>query len=443
MPGGREIRFELETGVTFHDGRSFSSVDVQYTLDAIRSPGQDVDHLRPWLDEIFAVELITPREIRLVLKRPSGWVLRALAEIPILPYHIHSESGLNAGGRIVGTGPWQLASWKDGVVHLAPYGRYWGGKPAIPDLEFVYQPDAARALTEAKRGTYDVLPGLVPAHWPEQASAPGIAASFTALELRPPRLRYLAFDCAAPPTDDPRVRQAIGLLVDRKKLVRDAYDGLARPAAGPVWPGGPGDGPTPPAAELDPLAAAALLDEAGWRDSDGDGVREKDGERLRLVVLVIERPGSTGSGASAARRDPERGEVLDALRRAGVGLDVRAGSEAVVMNRLRAGDFDVAFLELAQPVDTDLSALLGTGGALNLGKCGTPRIDAALRALDETWEPASRVPLAGELAAAVAEAAPIAALVAPAPQGLIHRRVKGVVVWDGWIDLRKLTLTPD
>ncbi len=441
MPGGREIRFELEPGVKFHDGRAMTSVDVQFTLDAIRSPGKDVDHLRPWLDDIFAVELITPREVRLVLKRPSGWVLRALAEIPILPYHVHGE-GLNAGGRIVGTGPWQLASWKNGVVHLTRFGGYWGAAPAIDDLEFAYQPDAARALTDAKRGIFDLVPALVPAHWPEQASAPGIAASFTALELRPPRLRYLAFDCTTPPLDDPRVRQAIGLLVDRKKLARDAYDGLARPAAGPVWPGGPGDGPTPPAPELDPVAAAALLDAAGWRDADGDGVREKDGQRLRLDVLVIERP--TAGGHHGGRvRDPERGELLDALRRAGVGLDVRAGSEAVVMNRLRAGEFDLAFVELAQPVDTDLSAFLASDGASNLGKCSSPAVDAALRALSEVWEPAARVPLAGELAAAVADLAPMAALVAPAPQGLVHRRVQGVVVWDGWLDLRKLTLAPD
>ncbi len=443
MPGGREIRFELEPGVTFHDGRTMTSVDVQFTLDAIRTVSQHVDHLRPWLEAVEAVELITPRELRLRLRRPSGWVLRALAEIPILPYHIYS-GGFGAGGRIVGTGPWQLASWKNGLVHLTRYGGYWGAPPAIDDLEFAYQPDAARALTDAKRGIFDVVPALVPAHWPEQASAPGIAASFTALELRPPRLRYLAFDCAAPPTDDPRVRQAIGLLIDRKKLARDAYDGLARPAAGPVWPGGPGDGPTPPAPELDPVAAARLLDEAGWRDDDGDGVREKDGQRLRLAVLVVERAdGGGASGHGGRRQDPERGELLDALRRAGVGLDVRVGSEAVLQNRLRDRDFDLAFLELGQPVDTDLSAMLGTGGAQNLGRCSAPRIDAALRALDEAWEPAARVPLAGELAAAVADAAPIAALVAPAPQGLIHRRVSGVVVWDGWLDLRKLSLATD
>src|SRR5687767_10071308 len=57
MPGGTEIRIELQPGVTFHDGRFLSSVDVQFTLDALRDPRRGVTHLRPLLDDIEAVEL--------------------------------------------------------------------------------------------------------------------------------------------------------------------------------------------------------------------------------------------------------------------------------------------------------------------------------------------------------------------------------------------------
>ena len=134
------------------------------------------------LDDVEAIELITSHEIRLRLKRPSGWVLRALAEIPILPMHVYDGS-LLAGGALVGTGPWKLASNKGGVVHLTRYDKYWGRPAAIADLEFVYEPDAAVALTAAKRGELDIIPALIPAHWPEQASAPGIVAAFRPLEL--------------------------------------------------------------------------------------------------------------------------------------------------------------------------------------------------------------------------------------------------------------------
>src|SRR5262249_12654497 len=147
------------------------------TLDAVREVRRGVDHLRPLLEDVEAVEQVTPSSLRIRLKRPSGYVLRALAEIPIVPYQVY-EGSLLAGGALVGTGPWKLASAKGGVVHLTRFDRYWGGRAAIPDLEFVHQPDAAIALKDAKRGDLDIVPALIAAHWPEQASAPGIAAAF-------------------------------------------------------------------------------------------------------------------------------------------------------------------------------------------------------------------------------------------------------------------------
>jgi peptide/nickel transport system substrate-binding protein len=436
-PSGTEIILELQPGVTFHDGRTMTSVDVQFSLDTARDGRREADHVRPYLADVEAVELITSRSLRIRLVRPNGWVLRALAEVPIIPYHLHAES-IAAGGRIVGTGPWQLASWKDDVVHLTRYGRYWGPAPAISDIELVYQPDAARTLTDAKRGELDLVPSLIPAHFPEQASAPGIASSFAPLALRPPSFRYLAFDCAAAPTDDVRVRHAISLLVDRQALASTGYDGLARPVGGPVWPGGPGDGASPPAPRLDPAAAGRLLDDAGWRDGDGDGFREQGGQKLRLDVVMVE----SADLPPGKKLDGVRDQLLAPLRRAGVLLDVRTGSDAVVMNRLRAGDFDLALLEWSGTVDGDLAPLLETGGAWNLGRCSSREIDRALEDLRGVWEPGSRVAATATLAAAVADSWPIAAVVAAEPQGLVHRRVGGVVVWDGWIDLRALTLEP-
>src|SRR5687768_3549679 len=89
MPNGLEVRIELEQGVKFHDGRPLTTSDVQFTLDAIRDPRRGISHIFPLLEDIEAVELITTYELRLRLKRPSGWVLRALAEIPILPMHVY------------------------------------------------------------------------------------------------------------------------------------------------------------------------------------------------------------------------------------------------------------------------------------------------------------------------------------------------------------------
>ena len=117
-----------------------------------------------------------------------------------------------------------------------------------------------------------------------------------------------------------------------------------------------------------------------------------------------------------------------------------------MQKRLDEGTYDLIEIAWGGMVDGDLAPILG-------GK--DPRIDPAAqadpgrlrlwRALEEmaaAWDPAERSKLSGELVAALAEVWPIAGIVADAPQGLVHRRVQGLKVWDGWFDLSALKLDP-
>jgi len=430
-PSGLEVRIELEPGVMFHDGHPLTAGDVQFTLDAVRDPRKAVDHLRQMLDDVEAVELVSAHELRMRLKRPSGWVLRALAEIPILPMHVY-EAGLLGGGALVGTGPWRLVSNKAGVVHLTRNDRYWGGAPAIADLEFVYEPDAAVALREAKRGDLDVIAALIPAHWPDQANAPGIVAGFRPLELAPPRLRYLAFNLARAPLDDPRVRHALALLVDRRTIARRVFGGLARPALWPIWPGGPISGAEAAVPDFDPAAAAKLLDAAGWTDSEPkDGIRDRGGKQLRLVMIGGDKPAARD--ASAPPPKLERDYFIEAARRIGVVIDVRTGGDTWLDKRLTDGAYDLAELVWSGMVDAAPAPLKAHV---------SPQIDRALDALAAAWDPAERARVAPDLAAALAEIWPMAGIVADAPQGLVAKRLRGVRVWDGWFDFSQLSIAP-
>ena len=422
-PNGTEIRIVLADNVTFHDGQPLTSSDVQFTLDAIRDPKNHIDQLRPMLDDVFAVELFTSREVNIVLKRPSGWVLRALAEIPILPMHVYQNNLGNPA--LVGTGPWKLASNKGGTVHLTRYDKYWGKPAAIADLEFVYESDAAAALTQAKRGELDIIPSLIPAHL-EQAEAPSITSQFASLELAPPRLRALAFNTAHAPLDDPNVRRALALLVDRRTIAAKVFHNLERPALWPVWPGGLVDGPEAAIPAYDPATAGKLLDAAGWVDTDKDGFRDKNGKPLRLVMLAPEHAAPKDLSGPANSNDREM--FVDAARRAGVRVEVRTGNEA---KRFDDGNYDLVEVRMAGMTDMDIASLV---------REHSPSIDRALDAMGAAWEPAERTKLAPELAAALGETWPFAGIVADAPKGLIARRVKGVRIWDGWLDLSQLRL---
>lgn len=432
VAGGTEIRIELEPDATFSDGHPLTSSDVQFTLDAIRDPRRGVDHLRSMLTDVFAVELITTHEVRLVLLRPSGWVLRALAEIPILPMHVYDGS-LSAGGQLVGSGPYKLVSNKGGIVHLTRNERYWGPKPAIADVEFVHQSDAAIALKDAKRGDLDIVPALIPAHWPEQASAPGIAASFKPLELGGPRLRYLAFNATRAPLDDAKLRHALALLIDRRSIAKRVFDGLSRPVGWPIWPGGPVSGVESPVPEFDPGAAVKLLDDAGWKDTDKDGIRDKDGKQLHLVMIGSERPAP--KEASAPPLKLPRDYFIEAARRIGVVIEVKTGGESWVAKHVADGSYDLVEMQWSGMVDMDLTPLLGGKEPQH---ASSPKIDRVLDAMGAAWDPAERGKLAVELASALAESWTLAGIVADAPQGLVHRRVRGIKVWDGWIDIAAL-----
>lgn len=434
MPGGQEIRIELQPGVLFHDGRPLTTSDVQFTLDAIRTPHKGADHLRAMLDDVEAVELITPLEIRLRLKRPSAIVLRALAEIPILPMAIYDGS-LLAGGALVGTGPWKFGSNKNGIVHLTRNDKYWGGTPPIADVEFVLERDAAVALTAAKRGELDIIPALVPAHWPEQASAPGLTTSFVPLQLAPPRLRFFQFNAARPLMADARVRQALALLIDRRGIAKRVFDGLARPVNWPIWPGGPVDGAEAPIPDFDPAAAAKLLDAAAWVDTDKDGLRDQgEGKQLKLTLYGVDNKPAVHDSSGPTPKT-ERDYFVEAARRAGVVIEVKTGGEQWLEKKLGEGNWDLVEMAWSGRVDMDITPLVG-------GKDPTrpvqPRVDHALDAIAAEWDPAERGKLAKELAAALAETWPIAGIVADAPQGLVHRRLQNLKVWDGWVDLSLL-----
>ena len=284
LDGGRSLAVDLQPDARFHDGAPMTSVDVQFSLDAARSPRTGADHLRLALASVSAVELAGPRGVRIYLHRPDPNLLRALAAVPILPASIYQRRLRGgAGGPVIGTGPYTLESADSGgSVALARFDRYWGARPAIARIVFRREGDAARALGMLRGGEIDVVPSLVPAHYPAQAQAPRVAAELAPVRLRPPAFRYLVLNTRKPPFDDAQARCAVSQLVDRSLLVAKRR-GLARAVGGPVWPGGPGDGPETAPPAHDAAAAARLLDAAGWRDEDGDGVRARGTRRLLLT----------------------------------------------------------------------------------------------------------------------------------------------------------------
>jgi hypothetical protein len=131
---------------------------------------------------------------------------------------------------------------------------------------------------------------------------------------------------------------------------------------------------------------------------------------------------------------------VEAARRAGVVIEVKAGGESWLDKKLREAQWDIVEVEWNGRVDMDITPIVA-------GKTATrpaqPNVDRVLDMMAAAWDPAERAKLAKELAAALAETWPIAGIVADAPQGLVHRRLQNVRVWNGWIDLSQLKFAAD
>ena len=157
---------------------------------------------------------------------------------------------------------------------------------------------------------------------------PGHQYSFAQFNLRDPRDRARAH----PLLGDRELRRAITMLVDRETLVRSVWDSLAVVAVGPFPRTLPTAATTLRQIAHDPARGTALLDSLGWRDADGDGVREKDGRPLSFSVVIPE---------SSPSRKRIAVILQDQLRRSGVRVQVEALEFNAFLARMGRRDFDV------------------------------------------------------------------------------------------------------
>lgn len=426
-PGGREIRFALHEDARFHDGTKVSALDVQFSIESAIFARGGAEHHRRALSDLSSVEIVSKSHVRVRLERPNAFVLRELASVPILPEHYYRKRLDQRKGEWIGSGPYKIASETPKGVVLERDPKYWGEAPVIDRIQFVRQPDAAIALREAKEGQVDIVPALIAEHYPQQLRVPGVYEKFSVLNLAPPVFSYLGLQTQQPPFDDVNVRRALAQLIDRKALIESA-SGLDRSVSGPIWHGGPGNGHAPDVLPMDLQEAARLLEVAGWRDEEGDGVRSREGHRLMIRILATEGT------------HPVRDLVVSALRKAGFVLDIRVGSPAVLLNRLKNGEFNLAFLSWSGDSDRDLSALFATRGHENFGGFSDPAVDAHLHRIQATTELSERKKLVSEFATLLQQRMPVVALPSHYPYGIISKRVQGISLWNGWLRLRELRL---
>lgn len=279
-------RFQIREGVKFHDGTPLNASAVKYNFDRLLDPTRSkIFGEYDWLDRVEVEDEYT---ILIITKEPNPAVDMSMprADVYIVsPTAIEKYGGEWLGTHAVGTGPYKVVERETfEYAKLEKFDDYWRGKPIIDEIIFYEIDEAEVRYLKFKAQEIDIATSIPAEFFPDLAKLPYGHLELTSLSTL---MVWYNLNPWVPPLDDIRVRKAIWHSIDRYTIATTVLGGLGGPQ-NIIWPTvaegrlpedyfGP-DGPYP----YDPDKARSLLEEAGWVDTDGDGIREKNGEKLSI-----------------------------------------------------------------------------------------------------------------------------------------------------------------
>lgn len=289
---GLTILFHLRKDVKWHDGVAFTAGDVLFTYDTLRKL-KPATPFQTTLDEIVdRIEAPNQSTVKLTLTKRYAPVLADLA-FPIVPEHVLGKVSLTDlpndsefNLRPVGTGPFHFSQrYPGGALVLEAFDGYYGGRPHLDSVILLVAAESRGAAEAVRTGTADLTELDQQDFETLQASHPvsqtlrfdtysEMGFNYVAFNLRPGR-----------PFSDPRLRQAWALSIDKDALVQDAAKGRGIPVESDI-PASSWAYTATTSVKRDLTEAKRLLAEAGWSDTDGDGVVDKQGQPLSVALYV-------------------------------------------------------------------------------------------------------------------------------------------------------------
>lgn len=336
-PDARTFRFTLRGDAVWEDGSPVTAADAAFTIRSIVDPKIPSPVFKSVFDGFESVEETGEKTFSVRFREPYAY--RAMAFVfPLLPERrFRGKAFLSAADNRApfANGSYRFVSWKpQREIVLERNPRAWGERGRFDRIVFRILPEDSVAYRSLVAG--DVDETRLDSTGKLRAAADDRFRSCCRLvEYYDLGWNYIALNNRSPLFSDARVRRALTMLLDRGSIVRNLFQGSARIISGPWAPDSPVYDATVAPLPFDPAGAAGLLDAAGWRDTDGDGVRDRDGRELAFDILV-------STGTTAGRQIDET--FAAALARAGIRARVRPVEWAAFTERVDAGDFEAASL---------------------------------------------------------------------------------------------------
>ena len=354
------ITFRLTPRARWHDGPNVTSSDVRFSLDLYKDPkvGARTASVFSDVDSISTPDSLTATVW--YARRSPEQFYNVVYNLLIMPEHLLRDAdranlGAHPNARHpIGSGPFRFMRWEaTSVLEVVADSGHHRGRPLLNRVIWRLGIAPTTAMVSVLAGEVDLF---------ENINKQGIAqiaaqGMVKALPYSGPNYGYLAFNLRDPKNPerphhlfgDRQLRRALSMAIDRPLLLKNVYDSLAFLGRGPFSHLLGAADTTLVQVPFDSAGADRLLDSLGWRDGNGDGVREKAGRPLRFAIMV--------PGTSLARR--QYAELIQAqLRAHGVQIDVDLGDFSSFLSRLRASQFDATINNWVS--DPSPSAVHGT-----------------------------------------------------------------------------------
>jgi peptide/nickel transport system substrate-binding protein len=368
--------FKLKKNITFSNGKPLTGDDVIFSFKCMKNPLVDDAALRNYYESLKKVELVNGDKyiIRFTLSKPYFKAMLVLGDMQIMSKEVDDPDGLtdkyswedcadvNAAQKnsaiskyaeffnsedmnrnpkyLIGSGPYIFYKWETGqTVEMRRNDNYWNKSgnfgmayPSKIILKIIQ--DESAAVVAAKNKEIDLLYLMKPVDYAKTLANP---EQFSMKKADPtePRFDYIGYNENRPFFADKRVRWALAYLLDRKNIIDKIHFGMAVPIQGPVYfQDKKHFNPDLPEIPFDPAKAKQLLTEAGWIDSDGDGVLDKviDGKKVDFKFTYLLNTNESRKQAILV--------LIDELKKVGIQAEVQTLEWSVYLDKTKKHEFD-------------------------------------------------------------------------------------------------------
>ncbi|WP_211747137.1 ABC transporter substrate-binding protein [Paenibacillus sp. Marseille-Q4541] len=319
---GKIWTVNIRDDVKFSDGQPLTADDVVFTFETAMSNGSVVD-----LSSMNKVEAVDAHTVTFTLKEPQSTFVNTLIGTGIVPKHAY---GPDYADHPIGSGPYQLVQWDKGqqlIIKANP--EYYDKQSYFKKITFLFLNEDA-SFAAAKAGTVDLA--YIPAAFSNQKVSGMRLESVQTVDNRGIVFPYVASGTKTEDglpigndvTADPAIRHAINMAVDRQALVDGVLEGQGTPAYTSV-DGLPWWNPETVIEDGDVEGAQKLLKEAGWVDTDGDGIVEKGSLKAEFTLYYL---------ADDAIRQSLAISVADMMKPLGINVKLEGGSWDIISKKM-------------------------------------------------------------------------------------------------------------